>query len=113
MEAQDHARGGARDGLRGVSRGGIGTCWGRPGARRRFILRGPFGVCYRGDRTGLAQDMLKQSLRRIVSLDAFILVSGVLFWYLRALYWRNHEEPFSDIWGYVVTGGNIAQHFFF
>jgi len=43
-----------------------------------------------------------------------VIVSALLFWALRILYWtQNSEPPFSDIWGYVVTGDNIARHFFF
>lgn len=55
---------------------------------------------------------LSACARQLWSVYGFLLACSILFWYLRILYWKEvHEAPFSDIWGYVVTGDNIAQHF--
>lgn len=43
-----------------------------------------------------------------------IAVFGIAFWALRLEYWTLvHEQPISDIQGYVQIGQNIAAQFFF
>src|SRR6476646_6371602 len=67
-----------------------------------------------GDKLGSLRAAARRHVHLVWSAYGFLFACSVLFWYLRLVYWKEtHEAPFSDIWGYVATGDNIARHFFF
>lgn len=59
------------------------------------------------------QNILNSLKNNLIPLGIFLL-STVLFWGLRFLYWtENYEEPFSDIADYVRIGTGVYQNWDF
>jgi hypothetical protein len=84
-----------------------------PARSGRGLLR-EFRAAVTAARAAGLRQTLKTCAGLIWSVHGFLLVASVAFWYLRITYWKqNYEAPISDIWGYVVTGDNIARSFFF